>query len=153
MTVRLVWRKVVAAVAMAVASLPAALAEGAEFTGNLAEDLAAVPAPPPEEPPPLPFHSIEGVGGGAITSIAYLVNPGPEGCFWGKPAVSVTYVNLNDKNLDVIAVTETIAGCIELGYAANRLGLGTLPGDIQGATSVDIDRDDVWLRNLRQPGQ
>ena len=30
---------------------------------------------PPEEPPPLPFHSIEGVGGGAITSIAYLVNP------------------------------------------------------------------------------
>ena len=43
-------------------------------------------------------------------------------------------MNLVTKDLDVIAVTETIAGCIESGYAANRLGLGTLPGDIQGAT-------------------
>ena len=25
--------------------------------------------------PPLPFHTIEGVGGGAITPMAYLANP------------------------------------------------------------------------------
>ncbi|MHC4985272.1 MAG: hypothetical protein ACYTFO_03860, partial [Planctomycetota bacterium] len=29
--------------------------------------------------PPLPLHCIEGYGGGAITPVAYLVNPGAEG--------------------------------------------------------------------------
>ena len=43
-------------------------------------------APAAQKGPPLPFHVIEGYGGGGITPIAYLVNPGPEGCFWGKPA-------------------------------------------------------------------
>ena len=78
----------------------------------------------PEEPPPLPFHTIEGVGGGAITPMAYLVNPGDECHVFGKPAVALTYVGLGQKNLSVISVTETVFQRVELGYAADRLGLG-----------------------------
>ena len=53
-------------------------------------DDATEAAAAPEEPPPLPFHSIEGVGGGAITPMAYLVNPGDECHVFGKPAVALT---------------------------------------------------------------
>jgi hypothetical protein len=100
--------------------------------------------------PPLPFHTIEGYGGAAFTPLAYLVNPEPRcnGALLGKPAVSLSYVNLGQKNLDAITITETIGGRLELGYGANRLGLGTLPGDIQGATTVDIDRGDLWLHHF-----
>ncbi|MEN6493975.1 MAG: DUF3034 family protein, partial [Thermoguttaceae bacterium] len=146
---KLIWRSFLALVATTVGPLSGMLAQGAEFNGLLADDAAAV-APPtvPEKGPPLPFHSIEGVGGGAITPMAYLVNPGPEGTIWGKPAVAMSYVNLNHKNLDALTITETIFGRIELGYAADRLGLGTLPGDIQAVTGTDIDRGDVWLHNF-----
>lgn len=105
------------------------------------------PAPAAEEPPPLPVHTIEGVGGGGITPMAYLVNPG-EDCVFGTPAFSISYVNLGRKNLDAIAVTETLFKRIELGYAANRFGLGTLPMDIRDATGVDIDENDVWLHHF-----
>ena len=44
--------------------------------------------------PPLPVHTVEGVGGGAITPMAYLVNPEPEGAVFGKPSVGLTYVNI-----------------------------------------------------------
>ncbi|MBN2294149.1 MAG: DUF3034 family protein [Pirellulales bacterium] len=100
--------------------------------------------------PPLPFHTIEGVGGGAITPMAYLVNPEPrfEGAMLGKPAVAFSYVNMGKKNLDALTITETIGGRLELGYAADRLGLGTLPGAIQHATNVDIQRGDVWLHHF-----
>ena len=103
--------------------------------------------------PPLPFHTIEGVGGGAITPMAYLVNPEPafEGALLGKPAVAFSYVNMGRKNLDAFTITETLGGRIEFGYAANRLGLGTLPSEIRDATTVDIERSDLWLHhfNLR----
>ncbi len=100
--------------------------------------------------PPLPFHTIEGVGGGAITPMAYLVNPEPisEGALLGKPAFALSYVNFGAKNLDAITVTETIGGRIELGYAGDRLGLGTLPSDIRDATTLDIDRSHLWLHNF-----
>ena len=100
--------------------------------------------------PPLPFHTIEGVGGGAITPMAYLVNPEPRapGMLLGKPAVALSYVNMGKKNLDALTITETIGGRVELGYAANRLGLGALPGDIQAATNVNIRRGDVWLHHF-----
>ena len=100
--------------------------------------------------PPLPFHTIEGIGGGAITPMAYLVNPEPlsEGAVFGKPAVALSYVNIGMKNLDVISVTETLGGRIELGYAADRLGLGTLPCDIRDATGLECGRNDVWLHNF-----
>ena len=105
--------------------------------------------------PPLPVHTIEGVGGAAITPMAYLVNPEPrcECSLLGKPAVAMTYVNMGEKNLDAITITETLGGRIEFGYAANRLGLGTLPMAIRNTpgVGVDIGCSDVWLHhfNLR----
>ena len=35
----------------------------------------------------------------------------------------MTYVNMGRKSLNAISVTETLNDWIELGYAANRLGL------------------------------
>ena len=103
--------------------------------------------------PPLPVHTVEGVGGGAITPMAYLVNPEPrcECAVLGKPTITMTYVNMGRKNLDAFSITETLGGRIEFGYAANRLGLGRLPDDIRDLTPFDIRRSDVWLHhfNLR----
>lgn len=101
-----------------------------------------------EKGPPLPFHSIEGVGGGAITPMAYLVNPARGDDLLGEPAVAMSYVGLGAKNLTALTITENIGGRIELGYAADRLGLGTLPSAIFNATAVDIDRSDVWLHHF-----
>lgn len=129
----------------------------AVFIG-MAQAHAEEKAPPPSEPapaasapPPLPFHVIEGYGGGAITPIAYLVNPPPEGHAWGLPAAAFSYVSLNDKSLIAFTATETLLGRFELGYGGDRLALGTLPADIQGYTGVNIDRTYLWLNsfNLR----
>ena len=115
---------------------------------------AAAPAPAATEPaapakgPPLPFHTIEGVGGGAITPMAYLVNPGPADTVVSLPSVSFSYVGMHGKGVAVPAVTETLFGRVELGFAAEHLDLGTLPGDIQAATGVDIGHSDEWLYNL-----
>ncbi len=98
--------------------------------------------------PPLPVHTVEGVGGGATTPMAYLVNPEPEGAVFGKPSGGLTYVNIGQKNLAAITVTETLWGRVELGYAADCLSLGRLPSDIRRATGVDIGRSDVWLHNF-----
>lgn len=105
--------------------------------------------------PPLPFHTIEGYGGGAITPIAYLVNPGPAGKPFGKPAIAISEVSLGKKNLTAITVTETLFGRIELGYGADRLGLGSLPMAIRTATvstanpsGIDIGHSDDWLQNF-----
>lgn len=103
---------------------------------------------PQTETPPLPFHTIEGYGGGAITPMAYLVNPGAEGNVWGKPAVAFSSVVLGRKNLQALTLTETLLGRLELGYGVDRLGLGTLPNDIEDATTVDIGEDEVWLHNF-----
>ena len=80
--------------------------------------------------------------------MAYLVNPGQEGCPFGKPAAAMSYVNLGRKNLDALTVSETLFGRVELSYGADRLGLGDLPKDIETLTTVDVDRNDVWLHNF-----
>jgi hypothetical protein len=54
-------------------------------------------------------------------------------------------VGLGSKNLDALTFTETLYGRVELGYGADRLGLGTLPSAIRTATTVDIGHSDVWL--------
>jgi hypothetical protein len=105
-----------------------------------------------EKGPPLPFHTIEGVGGGAITPIAYLVNPAPEGTVFGKPAIAASYAGLGSKNLDALTITETLWGRVELGFGADRLGLGTLPDAIHAYTPFSIDRSDVWLYNFNARG-
>jgi hypothetical protein len=112
------------------------------------EPAAAAPA----EAPPLPFHTIEGYGGGAITPMAYLVNPGPKDAIFGAPAAAFSYVNLGHKNLEAFTFTETLFQRIELGYGLDRLGLGTLPHDIKEATTVDINRDQVYLHNFNLRG-
>ncbi|MHB8970717.1 MAG: hypothetical protein ACYC3X_07620 [Pirellulaceae bacterium] len=54
------------------------------------------------EAPPLPVHTIEGVGGGGITPMAYLVNAGDEEHVFGPLAASLSYINLGQKNLEVV---------------------------------------------------
>jgi hypothetical protein len=124
-----------------------------------ANDTSAAPAAVPEKGPPLPFITIEGAGGGAITPMAYLVNPAGECDVWGKPSVAFDYIGLGRKNLDTLLVTENLLGRVEFGFAADRLGLGTLPYDINrtfGTAAVPpatgavlpIDNSDVWLYNF-----
>lgn len=101
-----------------------------------------------EKGPPLPFHTIEGYGGGAITPMAYLVNPGKADAIFGLPSLAISYVNLGSKNLEAFTLTETLFGRLELGFGADRLDLGNTPGDIENATGVDINKNEVWLYNF-----
>ena len=106
-----------------------------------------------EKGPPLPFITLEGAGGGAFTPMAYLVNPAGECDVWGKPAVAFDYIGLGRKNLDALMITENLWGRIEFGFAADRLGLGTLPYDINRTLATDpkvlpIDNSDVWMYNF-----
>ncbi|XHR28313.1 MAG: DUF3034 family protein [Chthoniobacteraceae bacterium] len=100
-----------------------------------------------EKAPPLPLHTIDGVGGVVITPIAYLVNPGPEGTIWGLPSASVTYVKANSKNVESAVLTETLFGRLELGYAPSRFGVGNLVNDVKSATNISI-KDNVILHNF-----
>ncbi|MCK4624600.1 MAG: DUF3034 family protein [Phycisphaerae bacterium] len=103
---------------------------------------------PAAKAPPLPFHTIEGYGGGAITPMAYLINPGPEGTKFGLPSASFTFCRLGTKDLETFSITETLFRRFELGYAISRLGLGTLPDDVNKAIpGMDI-RDDVYLHSF-----
>lgn len=97
---------------------------------------------------PLPSHTVEGYGGGAITPVAYLVNRGPEGTVFGRPAVSFANVVAGKKNVQVLAVTETLLRRIELGYALGRVDLGTLPSDTEELTGVDIGTHHLWVHNF-----
>jgi hypothetical protein len=110
---------------------------------------AAAEAAPaaPEKGPPLPFLTIEGVGGGAITPMAYLVNPGDECHLFGKPSVAMDWINAGAKNLDMFAISDTLNQRVEIGYSVERLGLGSLPSAIQTATGKYIGSD-VWLHNF-----
>lgn len=119
---------------------------------NLPEESASTEAGASQEEapaPPLPFHTIEGYGGGAITPMAYLVNPGKKGTVFGLPSAAFSNVVAGEKNLQAFTFTETLFGRVELGFAADRFGTGTLGHDIQKATGVDaIDDDSVWLYNF-----
>ena len=86
----------------------------------------------------MPFITIEGQGGGAFTPMAYLVNPAPGGDLFGKPSVAVDYIGLGRKNLDALMITENVGGRFEFGFAADRLGLGTLPTDINETFTTPI---------------
>ena len=97
--------------------------------------------------PPLPLHTIEGVGGVLITPTAYLVNPGPEGTKVGLPSASLTYVNIGQKSIQAFAVTQTFFRRFEIGYAINRFDLGTLGDAVKKALGADI-RDDVYLHHF-----
>jgi len=103
--------------------------------------------------PPLPVHTIEGYGGGAITPTAYLVNPGSKDEVFGKPSISATGLYIgHGKNLETSTLTETLFGRLELGYGASRFGIGDVKDDIENATGVDVKRNDVWLHNFNLRG-
>ncbi len=104
------------------------------------------------EGPPLPVHTIEGGGGGAITPIAYLVDGGVEEGNFSIPSFSSTYLSLEDKNLKTTSVTSTLLRRLEIGYSFGSLDLGTLTGDLQAATGVDIG-DHLNMHTFSARGQ
>jgi hypothetical protein len=124
----------------------------AAFTDRLASrdwlDNLKLVAPLKQQGPPLPFHTIEGYGGGAITPMAYLVNPGPKGTIFGLPAAAFSNIIAGRKNLQAFTFTETVLGRFEFGYGLDRFGIGSLDENIQKATGVDIDRESVWMHNF-----
>ncbi len=115
---------------------------------------ATAAAPAGDGPPPLPLHTTEGVGGALTVPMAYLVNPGPEGTVVGKPAVSFTYIYLGPKSIQSFAITETLWGRLELGYAWTRFDLGNLPHVVRKQTggSVSINRQEVNVHNFNVRG-
>jgi hypothetical protein len=123
----------VVAVAVAVLMLSTAAAVAEEAAGD---------------GPPLPLHTIEGVGGIVLTPTAYLVNPGPPGTKVGKPAFATHFALIGDKDFEAFSVTWTLLERIELGYAFNRLGLDDLDDDILAATGISISANEVYLHHL-----
>lgn len=102
----------------------------------------------PAKAPPLPVHTIEGYGGGAITPTAYLANPGAPGTTIGLPSLSVTGVYIgHNKDLESVVITETLFNHLELGYAFSRFGIGSAQTAIKEATNITV-RDDVYLHNF-----
>ncbi|MHC4789003.1 MAG: hypothetical protein ACYS8K_07340, partial [Planctomycetota bacterium] len=113
---------------LCVAVLAAMLMFGA--SGIFAEEPAE--APPADDGPPLPLHTIEGVGGLVLTPTALLVNPGPPGTVVGKPAVALHLGAIGHKDFEAATFTWTLWRRLELGYAFNRLGLNDFEDDLQG---------------------
>lgn len=114
-------------------------------------DAAADADKPAKKGPPIPLLTIEGVGGGAITPMAYMCNTGPAGTIVGRPAAAYTFLNLGSKTLHTVSVTQTFLRRIEFGFAFNHFNIATLPTDIKKATGLNAGRNDLQLYhfNLR----
>ena len=101
-----------------------------------------------EKPAPLPLHEIEGNGGVFSTLSAYLVNPPRNGEPVGRPAIGVAFVGLgHGQNLEAFTITETPLSRLELGFGADILQLGDLPGAVKTATGAGIT-ENVGLYNF-----
>jgi hypothetical protein len=112
-------------------------------------EASAAKEEPATEPPPLPLHTIEGVGGIFATSSAYLVNPAKEGELFGKPSLGSAFVWLgNGRWLTAVTATETLGDRLELGYAWSYLDLGDLRSDIDDAAGVRIGDNHVKMHNV-----
>ncbi len=85
--------------------------------------------------------------------MAYLVNPGPKDTIFGLPSAAFSDVIAGSKGLQAFTVTETLLQRIELGYALDRFGTGTLEDDIRRHTGVNIDNDAVYMQNFNVRGQ
>ena len=86
---------------------------------------------------PLPLHNIEGNSGVYLTTTAYLVNPPAEGEVLGLPSFSISTVFIDQKDLQAYCLTENILGRIEVGFGAQRLGLGDWSDDVFQATALE----------------
>ena len=96
---------------------------------------------------PLPLHNIEGNSGVYLTTTAYLVNPPAEGEVLGLPSFSISTVFIDQKDLQAYCLTENILGRIEVGFGAQRLGLGDWSDDVFQATTITPDNS-VQVYNL-----
>lgn len=112
--------------------------------------LAETAAPPVQKSaPPLPFHSVEGIGGAFAVPSAYVVNPSPSGEVFGLPAIGGMHVHVGKgRVLDALTVTETLWGRLELGYGLDHFDSGDLSGDIQAATGMIMSRNSINLHNF-----
>ena len=104
---------------------------------------------------PLPFHSIEGYSGGSITPMAYLCNHCQcSKCKTAKwkecasgPSVAYSYMDTGSKDLHTVSIIQCIGGRVELGYAQNRMSLGSLYEDIR-RLGLDPGRKHVYMHNF-----
>jgi hypothetical protein len=149
---------------MAIAAAPA-MGENTENKWLDAGDtlaLAADEKAPPTDPatqeahehrccPPMPFHSIEGYSGGAITPTAYICNGGCSRNCCGGPVISYSFLNIGTKEMQVFAVTQPLFNRFEIGYAYNYLNLGSLTDDIRGV-GMNPGRDNVQLHHFNLRG-
>ncbi|KPK76047.1 MAG: hypothetical protein AMJ79_08560 [Phycisphaerae bacterium SM23_30] len=94
---------------------------------------------------PLPFHTVEGNSGVFITPTAYLANPPAEGEILGKPSFSVSGAFIGEKDFQSYAVTENLFGNIEIGFAAERIGLDDWPDEVFQATGAGLTVKDYAL--------
>jgi hypothetical protein len=101
--------------------------------------------------PPLPFHSIEGYSGGAITPLAYICNASCEKACCGGPVISYSFLNIGSREMSVLAITQPLFNRLEIGYAYNFLNIGSLFNDIRG-TGMDPGRKDVQLHHFNLRG-
>jgi hypothetical protein len=124
----------------------AILAVLALCSGGVSAQEAAEKAP--EEGPPLPLHTIEGVGGLVLTPTAYLVNPGPPGTKVGKPAFAAHFAMIGDRDFEAASMTWTFFERLELGYAINRLALDDLDRDVRRATRLNVGVNELYLHHL-----
>lgn len=117
--------------------------------GDAGETAAAGEAPAGDGPP-LPLHTIEGVGGALTVPMAYLVNPGPPGTKIGMPSVSATYLNMGKKSIQSFAVSQTFCRRFELSYAINRFDLGSFPRAVRKVTggALRVRRQEVNLHHF-----
>ncbi len=97
-----------------------------------------------EEPPPLPLHTIEGVGGLVLTPTAYLVNPPGEGDRCGKPAFGAHAVWVGNRDLQAFTMTWSPCERVELGYAFNRFGIG----DLAVPARIRVRADEIYLHHF-----
>jgi len=106
---------------------------------------------------PLPFHSIEGYSGGAITPMAYMCNYCNCGCAGVEhltgPTVSYSFMGISTKQLNTLAITQAVANRFEFGYAINQLTLGSLYDDIKKKTPMDPVRRDLYLHHFNVRGK
>jgi len=127
------------------------LTEGAADIPTMAETESADEPAPPGKLPPLPVHTIEGVGGCSIVPMAYVCNPGCDtSC--SRPSVAYTHMNISNKKFHGVSITQVFFEQIEFGYAYNHMDVGSFYSQVKKAMpGASMGHDNVQLHhfNLR----
>ena len=128
------------------------LTKGAADTPAMSETDAGADAAPPAKGPPLPVHTIEGVGGCSIVPMAYVCNAGHCDTTCSKPSVAYTHMNISNKKFHGVSVTQVFFQQVEFGYAYNYLSVGSFYNQVKKAMpGASMGHDNVQLHhfNLR----